>query len=58
MNILAWIVVAMAAGMIGGMLGVGTMLIIFWPELKQPTQLDDEIPPAWRQHAGLENNDD
>lgn len=58
MNILLWTAVAMAAGMIGGMLGVGAMLMIFWPELKQPAQLNDEIPPAWRQHAGLESNDD
>ena len=58
MSVLLGFVIAMTAGMIGGMVGAGSILIIFWPELARPSQLDDEILPAWRQHAELERNHD
>lgn len=36
------IVCSLLAGVIGGMIGSGSMMIVFFPELKYPDSLKDE----------------
>lgn len=35
------IFLCMMAGLVGGMIGSGVMMIVFFPELKRPDSLDD-----------------
>ncbi len=58
MSSLLMVGLLIVSGAIGGMIGFCGMILIFWPELKRPDQLTNEIPDEWRQHSGLERNDD